>query len=164
MRTKRYDREKAVAYAHRWAMARNPAYYDFQNLGGDCTNFASQVLYAGAGVMNFTPTFGWYYRGVGDYAPAWTGVEYLYRFLTKNLRAGPVAVEAELSRAEPGDVVQLAFERGFQHSPVVVSVGNPATPENILVAAHTYDADNRPLKSYNYTRARLLHITHVNAW
>ena len=52
---------KAVAYARRWAFGRNPDYYDFSRLGGDCTNYASQVLFAGAGVMNFTPTYGWYY-------------------------------------------------------------------------------------------------------
>ena len=29
--------------------SRNPAYLDFHGLGGDCTNFVSQCLYAGAG-------------------------------------------------------------------------------------------------------------------
>ena len=47
-----YDRGAAVHYAHRWAYDRNPAYYDFSELGGDCTNFASQCLYAGSGVMD----------------------------------------------------------------------------------------------------------------
>ena len=56
-----YDRDAAVAYARRWALSRNPLYYDFEDIGGDCTNFASQCLFAGAGVMNFTPVTGWYY-------------------------------------------------------------------------------------------------------
>ena len=50
-----YDRGSAVSYAHRWAYDRNPAFYDFSPLGGDCTNYASQCLLAGAGVMNETP-------------------------------------------------------------------------------------------------------------
>ena len=50
-----YDRRAAIRYAHRWAFGRNPRYYDYENIGGDCTNFASQCLYAGTGVMNFTP-------------------------------------------------------------------------------------------------------------
>ena len=53
-----YDRQAAVTYAHRWAYHRNPDFYNFDELGGDCTNFASQCLYAGSGVMNYTPTFG----------------------------------------------------------------------------------------------------------
>ncbi len=56
-----YNRQAAVAYAHRWAFGRNPAYSNFDGMGGDCTNFASQCLYAGTGIMNFTPTYGWYY-------------------------------------------------------------------------------------------------------
>ena len=48
-----YDRAAAVAYAHAWAYRRNPAYFDYSGIGGDCTNFASQCLYAGAPVMNF---------------------------------------------------------------------------------------------------------------
>ena len=68
-----YDREAAVLYAHQWAYGRNPLFYDYEHLGGDCTNFASQCLYAGSGVMNFTPTYGWYYIDANRKAPAWTG-------------------------------------------------------------------------------------------
>ena len=74
MRFTLYDRRAAVLYAHRWAYGRNPAFYDYEHLGGDCTNFASQCIYAGSGVMNFTPTFGWYYNDPDQKAPAWTGV------------------------------------------------------------------------------------------
>jgi hypothetical protein len=38
-----YDRSAAVAYAHKWAYSRNPAYYNYDKLGGDCTNFASHA-------------------------------------------------------------------------------------------------------------------------
>ena len=41
-----YDREAAVLYAHQWAYGRNPLFYDYELLGGDCTNFASQCIYA----------------------------------------------------------------------------------------------------------------------
>ena len=54
-----YDRGATTAYARRWALGRNPAYYDFTELGGDCTNFVSQCLFAGSGVMNLTPVTGW---------------------------------------------------------------------------------------------------------
>ena len=36
--------------------------------------------------------------------------------------------------------------------------GNPTTPENVLVAAHSYDADNRPLSTYSYQDIRFLKI------
>ena len=153
-----YDREAAVNYARRWAFGRNPAYYDFSRIGGDCTNFASQCIYAGSGVMNFTPTFGWYYKSVNDRTPSWTGVEYLYNFLVNNEELGPFAEEVPLDMIEIGDIVQLGRATGdFYHSPVVVGFSG----NRILVAAHTYDAFNKPLSSYTFERVRGIHILGV---
>ena len=155
---KQYDREKAVAYARRWAFGRNPDYYDFTRIGGDCTNSASQVLYAGAGVMNFTPTFGWYYRSLNDRTPSWTGVEFFYNFLVNNEGEGPYAEEVPLDKLERGDFVQLGRATGdWYHTPVVVGFKNG----EILVAAHSYDAYNRPLSSYDAAKVRGIHILGV---
>ena len=156
-----YRRRDAVDYAHVWAYGRNPEYYDYDKLGGDCTNFASQCIYAGTGVMNYTPTFGWYYLDANNKAPAWTGVEYLHNFLSRDfVSPGPVAlILQDLSLAEPGDVIQLRF-RGevFQHSPIVVSTDHTGNPAKILLAAHSNDADFRPLDTYIYEEYRILHI------
>ena len=160
MKEIRYDREAAVAYARKWAMSRNPAYYDFEDIGGDCTNFASQCIYAGAGQMNFTPVTGWFYESASNRSAAWTGVEYLYRFLTTNRSVGPYAHTVPQHLAMPGDIVQLGTATGiFYHSPVIVAV-SPV----ILVCAHTYDALDRPLSSYNFENARFLHIDGVRKW
>lgn len=156
-----YRREQAVAYAHYWAYRRNLNYYDFESVGGDCTNYASQCLLAGSGVMNYTPTFGWYYISPDDRAPAWSGVEYLYNFLTRSQPSpGPVARETQdLSQAQPGDVIQLLFEGTvFQHTPVVIGSDGTGNPGRLWVAAHSYDADCRPLDTYEYRQYRLLHI------
>lgn len=155
-----YDRAAAVRYAHLWAYGRNPRYYDYEGIGGDCTNFASQCIYAGAGVMNDTPIFGWYYINANDKAPAWTGVEYLYNFLKRRTpSAGPFAGEVSPERIRPGDIVQLSFDgAGWQHSPVVVAADRPRSYADILVAAHSFDADDRPLSTYEFVRARFLHI------
>ena len=149
-----YNRDAAVAYAKKWALSRNPAFYDFSNVGGDCTNFASQCIYAGANVMNYTRDVGWYYRSATDRAAAWTGVEYMYRFLTKNSGRGPYATEMQLEYAQPGDIIQLSFDYTlFSHTIVVIE-----TYPQILIAAHSEDSLYRPLDTYPYTRVRLLHI------
>ena len=159
-----YDRDAAVTYAHTWAYRRNPAFYDFSPIGGDCTNFASQCIYAGAGIMNFTPTYGWYYRSANDRTPSWTGVQYLYDFLTQNLGPGSFATEVSLSGLEPGDVVQLAIDQDirYQHTPVVIRVDSP-TLTGILVAAHSNDVDFRPLSTYQIRKLRCLHIDGVRS-
>ena len=158
-----YNRIAAVQYAHRWAYSRNPRYYNYDGIGGDCTNFASQCLYAGTGVMNFTPTFGWYYRNANDKAPAWTGVPYFYNFMTRGeVNSGPFGEEVDISQVLPGDFVQLNFKNGngdvFDHTPIIVERKVPVTLDNILVAAHSDDADFRPLSSYQFQDIRFIHI------
>ncbi len=160
MKVTAYNRTEAVNYARKWALLRNPDYYDFQNLGGDCTNFASQSIFAGAKVMNSTKVTGWYYYSLLNRSASWTGVEYLYDFLINNKLVGPYARIVSGERAQPGDIVQLAdSSRDFYHSLVITEI----TPE-ILVCAHTYDALNRPLASYTYYTARFIHIEEVRKW
>jgi hypothetical protein len=164
MRVRDYDREAAVAYAHRWAYGRNPRFADFSEMGGDCTNFISQCVYAGAKVMNYTPDTGWYYISLQKRAPAWTGVEYFGRFLTQNRGAGPFAVQGGLADLLPGDIVQLSFDGNrFGHSLLVVKTDRSGGPEGVFIATHTYDWDYRPLDSYVYQTLRCLCIKGVRA-
>ncbi len=164
MRQIPYDRLAAVFYAHRWAYGRNPMFYDYEKIGGDCTNFASQCLYAGAPVMNFARDMGWYYLDANNKSPSWTGVAYFYNFLTrKEASIGPIARETEAAALRPGDFAQISFNgEDWQHTPIVVSVGTPGDLSRILVAAHSYDADFRPLDSYDAKKLRFLHV--IGAW
>ena len=113
--------------------------------------------------MNYTPTFGWYYNSQYSRAPAWTGVSFFYNFLTRRKETpGPLGEETGLTGLLPGDFVQLRFAPGpFAHNPVVVAVGSPASLDNVLVAAHTEDADYRPLSTYPIREIRFLHILGV---
>lgn len=154
-----YQRDLALTYAKKWAFSRNPQYLDFEKLGGDCTNFASQCIYAGSGVMNYTPVMGWYYKTSYDRTPSWTGVQYLYNFLTGNKSVGPYAIPTDQSGVQPGDIVQLGNKRGYYHSPVIVHIENG----RIYVAAHSFDAYMRPLDTYLYEKARFLHIEGVRS-
>lgn len=154
-----YNRDKAVEYAKKWALGRNPVFYDYTQIGGDCTNFASQVLYAGYGEMNYKPVYGWYYIDGNRKSPSWTGVNELYNFLTSNRGRGPRAAEVGIEGIEPGDLVQLDFngDGRFDHTPVIIDVGE-YTPDTVLLAAHTNDSLNRPLSDYDYADVRFLHI------
>ncbi|MGE4283299.1 MAG: amidase domain-containing protein [Clostridia bacterium] len=155
-----YNRAKAVAYAHQWAFKRNPRYYDFENIGGDCTNFASQCVFAGSNTMNYTRNTGWYYININNRAPAWTGVDFLYSFLINNIGMGPYAEEVDVQDVQPGDIVQLSFNKidDFNHSPIIVRTGYIPQISNIEIAAHTIDRDNYPLSNYNWEYIRFIHI------
>lgn len=159
-----YERSKAVEYAVRWAYDRNPRYYDYEKLGGDCTNFVSQCLYAGAGVMNYAPVLGWYYINANDKSPSWTGVEFLRDFLVrKGGGPGPYAIEAAMAEMMPGDVIQLSFDGvRFQHSLFVVETGALKSAGDILIASHSDDQLYTSLGTYTYAKIRFLHILGVN--
>lgn len=154
-----YNRKAAVEYANQWAYRRNPLFYDFEELGGDCTNYASQCIFAGTGVMNFTPTYGWYYVNLNNRAPSWTSVVYLYDFLITNKGVGPYGIEVSIEDVEPGDICQLFMDKErFQHTPVITSLTLPKTPNSVLVAAHSMDCNCRPLDTYKYKKVRFIHI------
>ena len=162
---KEYNRARAVEYARRWALSRNPLFTNFAGRGGDCTSFVSQCIYAGSCQMNFTPDFGWYYINEHDRAPAWSSVEYFYDFMTgrrdfmqMNGGIGPYGIEVDSTGAIEGDVVQLADETGdFYHTLIISGFSEGQT----LVCAHTNDALDKPLSTYNFSSLRYIHIEGV---
>ena len=152
---KPYLRERAVEYAKKYAFSQNPLFGNFRGIGGNCTNFVSQSIYAASCVMNYTPTFGWYYISLDDRSPSWTGVDYFYNFMTTNRDVGPFATDVSLDMTEIGDVIQLGRnDDGFYHTLLIVGYDG----DDPLVAAQTDDAVNRPLSTYTYDFARYLHI------
>lgn len=164
MREIEYNRSEAVRYALRWALARNPDFYDYADLGGDCTSFASQCVYAGCGVMNYTPTFGWYYISGSDKSPSWSGVEYFYDFMTTNDGIGPYAANVPLERLLPGDIIQLGNRNGnFYHTLVLTMIKSVRGVRNYYICAHNNDAFQRNLNTYNYAQLRCLHILGARA-
>jgi len=162
MKSKNYDRQKAIQYARKWAMDRNPKYYNFDTVGGDCTSFVSQVIYEGSRTMNYDLN-GWYYRNGNDKSPSWSGVEYLYKFIVNNKSIGPFGREVGINEIEKGDIIQLSFDKKrFQHSLVIVDIINNLKDFNhILIASHTEDSINRKLSTYTFYRLRFLKIDGV---
>ena len=161
MRYKEYNRQNVVEYAKKWAYGRNPKYYNYDPVGGDCTNFISQCIYEGSNIMNYDKQNGWYYINGNDKSPSWTGVEYLYKFLTTNKSVGPYGKEIGLEEICLGDIIQLSFnETVFGHSLVVVDKTN----SNIYVAAHTFNTYNRELLEYSYEKLRAIRIEGVRTW
>ena len=162
MRIKEYDRKSAVEYARKWAYLRNPKYYNFDPVGGDCTSFASQCIYEGSKVMNYDKQKGWYYINGNNKSPSWTGVEFLYKFLVDNKGIGPFGKIVDINDIELGDIAQISFDgKKFAHSLVIIEIGNIPRLDNILIAAHTFDTLNKQISEYNYKKIRFIHINEV---
>ncbi|WP_101911168.1 amidase domain-containing protein [Marasmitruncus massiliensis] len=154
-----YRRDSAVQYAEHWAFDRNPRFFSFDGMGGDCTNFISQCIYAGSGIMNYQKDTGWYFNNSRDRSAAWSGVPFLYRFLTQNRSVGPFASVVNADNIQLGDVIQLGNEDDRWYHSLLVTGTDP-----IAISTHTYDAHLRPLSSYTFAQARYLHIEGVRRW
>lgn len=127
-----YDREAAAAYARAWVAERNWDQWNaYDNWGGNCQNFASQVLFAGGIPMDTTGYYIWkYYSSTPDStnaktgrSPSWTAAYQFREYALANRNAfGLVStVDANLYSAQAGDIFQVGTEEGVVgHSNVVV--------------------------------------------
>jgi len=154
-----YNRQKAIDYAYKYALSRNPSFYCFNNLGGNCTNFVSQCLFAGGMPFNHNYPFGWFYKNINNRSPSFTGVQYLYDFLTRaNPLRGPFAIEVDISDADIGDIIQFSLGGHFFSHSLIITKLNPYDPSNPYLTANSYDVIDKPLSGYYYTQARALHV------
>lgn len=162
MKNKEYNRKEAIQYARKWAFSRNPRYYNFDNVGGDCTSFVSQCILAGSQTMNYAKDIGWYYINGNNKSPSWSGVEYLYQFLINNKGMGPQAIETTQNKMELGDIAQLSFDgEKFSHTLMIVKIENKFTMSGIQIASHTFDSLDKPISEYDFKKIRWIHIERV---
>ncbi|MBQ7884666.1 MAG: amidase domain-containing protein [Clostridia bacterium] len=158
LKISKYNRQNAVNYALEYALKRNPKYHDYSNEGGNCANYISQCILAGAPQMN-TSQNGWFYFSPANTSISWANVEPFFNFATTNLGEGFFASKSTLEACEIGDIIQLKFKNkpNFSHSLIITKI-NTRTPNGIIVCANTNDTLNKPLSHYLYAQMRVLHI------
>ena len=165
MKELKYDRQKVIEYAKKWAFSRNPKYYNFDSVGGDCTSFASQCIFEGSNTMNYTKNIVWYYINGNSKSPSWSGVEFLYSFLINNKSIGPYGKEVSQNEIEIGDIAQLSFDGNkFEHTLVIVNIENKFTLSKIKIASHTFDSLNKAISEYLIQKIRFIHILGVRIY
>lgn len=158
----KYSRENAVKYALQFALTPNPDYYYFSpyvSVGGDCTNFISQCLFAGGAPMSYKNE-PWWYRDKKRYSLSWTVANLFYICLIRRGRLnipGLQGIEVpDINLLEAGDLILYEDESGkVYHSTIVTSFyfGYP------LISQHTYNAMNiSPVKPH----ASKMHFIKIN--
>ena len=157
-----YNRQKALQYAQKWAYKRNPKYYNFDSVGGDCTSFVSQCIYAGSNIMNYSKQNGWYYINGNNKSPSWSGVEFLYGFLITNKSVGPYGKQVNQQQIEVGDIAQLSFNGvNFGHTLIITKIENILDLNQIFISSHTFDSFDKRIDEYDYEKIRFVHIEKV---
>jgi len=152
---KSFDRQAAARYAIKYGLNYNPEWPSDKGLGGDCTNFVSQALYAGGWTMIQRGTIlgserdggSWYSGKAGsgprDRSRTWAAAANFAQFLTSAGRAR----RCEIKELALGDVVQLHHFNIVHHTVVVTGVlPDSVTRKPIpFVTYHTRDVLQRPL-------------------
>jgi hypothetical protein len=141
----RYDRAKVVQYAETWWNRTNPNYLEF---AVDCTNFASQCLYAGGAPMNYTGkrASGWWYAGKQGgtelWSFSWAVAHSLQTFVSSNRRGLRGTLVSSPDQLQAGDMICYDWDGNgrYQHNTIVTSRDANGAP---LVNAHTYNCRNR---------------------
>lgn len=149
-----YDRVAAVQYARQWALSRNPKFQDYEDWGGNCTNYISQCVNAGGVPMDH---YGdnimkqWYWYSDKKRTPSWTAAQPFFEYFTKNNNDntdnfGVYAAEAGYDEMELGDIVQLIKDGKAYHTMIITGILlNGDKINDYLESQNTYDLLDYPL-------------------
>ncbi len=148
-RASNFNIGKACMYAETFALNSNPNYNSFEGIGGDCTNFASQILYAG-GIKQS--------KSWAPYTDAWIRCEDLYVYLTQNKLATKLTNQNSLSK---GCLIQFytpSIGRFFHNGFITYELEN----NDYLYCCHSYSKLNYPLSEIYPNRYPTLRALEIN--
>lgn len=140
---------RACTYAETFALTPNPKYKYFENIGGDCTNFISQILFAGGLKQN---------NSWKPYTMPWIRVEDIYLYLIGNKLAVKLPNESSLSK---GCVIQFytpEIGRYFHNGFITYELPN----NDYLYCCHSYNKLNYPLSKIFPHRYPVLRGLRIN--
>lgn len=165
-----YDRSKAKAYIDTYWENYNQAYPSFHHGGGDCTNFVSQVLYAGGmpwvddkNPANHKKSTNWYCKPGATSKDSERRITFSWKIAAvfkahwiKRVEAQRIYSYAEavqnMNAVSEGvflaDVVQFCYSSGVPYHTLAVT-GFNRDPEyhvrDIVLASHDIDSNKRSL-------------------
>jgi hypothetical protein len=138
------QRPVMVSYAKQWWNGFNSEYRDYTNSGGDCTNYASQILFAGGWPHVSGPhdvQQSWWYDKAA-FTPidkrqsnSWSNAGWFYDFLRVTPSRATPANKTSLLNI--GDVVQVDFGCGSLLSHTMIVTDKRASDGMIYLTGHT---------------------------
>lgn len=165
----KYDRTKALNYAKKYVTSRNSKWSNYSEYGGNCQNFASQVVYNGGVPMDLQGDAIWKYYGdtlsetkskIGR-STSWTGVTFFYDYAKANKGYGLCAeVDINPFYAEAGDIGQVGYNNIYKHTVVIIGnvKNNNGKITDLLINSNSINLENYPLSGYVYPNKRVIKI------
>lgn len=140
-----YDWPAAQTYIRNYALNYNPAYRTFADVGGDCTNFASQVMRAGGWVDRpgwYLDWNNWWYNDLNQ-TRSWTYTHAFQQFFNTSGRGQFLSYLVDMWI---GDAMQIDFgANGTIDHTMLVDDKISSTLDGIFMSYHTTNTYHRPL-------------------
>ena len=126
-----YSPDRAAEYADTYWLNYNPAYSDYNSVGGDCANFVSQAIEAGGMPMDEN----WFWRSYSDRSSSWTYVPDQRKYFAAK---GKLIDNPDQSQVKKGNPVWYLNSSGtrYSHAAICVGTNSAGTP---IVDAHNSD-------------------------
>ena len=156
-----YDRAAAERYMRQYDHQRNDRWYAYDDVGGNCMNFGSQVLLVGGIPMDEEGGSKWFWRGQNDLDLSWINVGRFYSYARENRGYGLVAdTEANYYTGGVGDILILGPDGGHNHTTVISGIVRNELSETVdyLLCSNTTNYTDFPAGAYYYTSHRLIKI------
>lgn len=164
-----YNRRAAIEYADSWINRRNETWLDYSSYGGNCQNFASQMLLASGIPMDLKGNELWKWYGTTPNnntsstgrTSSWTGVDEFLDYAMNNEGFGLVAdTNVPYYSGEIGDLIIMGYDEDWRHTVVISEVIKDDSGQTIdyLIHSNTSDLKNFPVSAYMYTHQKLIKI------
>ena len=142
---------------------RNPGFMAYDDYGGNCMNFGSQVLLAGGIPMDTDGGYetGWYWFGQHSATLPWVNVGWFLEYAAAEREHGLAAVvNAPYFSGETGDIITMGVDEPANHTTVILDVirDENGLPIDYLLCSNTADLRNFPASAYYYTNRQLTKI------
>ena len=164
----KYNRKDAVNYSYEHILKRNSEYGMYDEIGGNCQNFASQSVHAGGVPMDTEGYYQWKHYGSElnesntseGRSASWTGTINFHEYVQNN-NDGGVCGETNINifYGEPGDVGQVGYD-GYSHTVLIVQqvLDKDGKITDLLVNSNTVTLKDYPFLAYVYPNKRIIKI------
>lgn len=155
-----YDREAALEYMLTYADHRNEAWHAYDDEGGNCMNFGSQVLLAGGIPMDYSGYDCWFSSRTGGSTNSFVNVGWFLDYAECNTGYGLVAnTEANYYTGQIGDLLLVGIYEPL-HTTEICGLVTDETGQTVdyLLCSNTTNYRNFPARAYYYTRHWLVKI------
>ena len=154
-----YNRQAAYNYMQTYIERRNGKWKVYDDLGGNCQNFGSQVLLAGGIPMDEEGSAKWYWKSHSKQNYSWINVGRFMDYAKANTGYGLVSDPyANYYDGKTGDILIMGITDRNHTTVIADTITSGGAVVDYLICSNTSNYRNFPASAYYYTQHWLVRI------